>query len=152
LWERTIRFRIYEADVVPGLFQVPSYAEAILRSVIAFNRIPDDLDEAVAARMERRQVVKEGHRTFAAVIEEQALRIRYGGRATMVEQLGHLLRVMTWPNVSIGIIPADAPRDAMWPLNGFWIYDSERVITELLTAEITVRKFLDRLREPSPAA
>jgi transcriptional regulator with XRE-family HTH domain len=138
LWERTTRFRIYENDLIPGLLQVPGYAEAILRSVIAFNRIPDDLDEAVAARMERRKILGEGGRTFAVVIEEQALWRRYGSRAVMAEQLGHLLTVMTWPNVSLGIIPADVPRDAMWPLNGFWIYDSDRVITELLTAEITI--------------
>lgn len=138
LWEKTRRFRIYENDVIPGLFQTPGYAEAILRSVIAFNRIPDDLDEAVAARMERRRIVNQGGRTFAVVIEEQALHRKYGSRAARAEQLGYLLKVMTWPNVSLGIIPADADRDAMWPLNGFWIYDSERVITELLTAEITV--------------
>ncbi|MCD0453358.1 helix-turn-helix transcriptional regulator [Actinocorallia sp. API 0066] len=138
LWKRTTRFRIYESGVIPGLFQVPGYAEAVLRSVIAFNRIPDDLAEAVAARMERRRVIEEGQRTFAVVLEEQALRTRFGSRAAMAEQLGYLLTVMTRPNVSVAIIPADTPREAMPPLNGFWIYDSDRVITELLTAEITV--------------
>ncbi|MCD0450583.1 helix-turn-helix domain-containing protein [Actinocorallia sp. API 0066] len=138
LWERTTRFRLYEPAIVPGLFQAPAYAEAVLRSVISFNRIPDDLDEAVEARMYRRKVLEDRHRTFAVIIEEQALRTRYGGAAAMATQLSHLLTVMTRPNVSLGVIPSAAPRDAIWPLNGFWIYDAERVITELLTAEVTI--------------
>ncbi|WP_123661895.1 helix-turn-helix domain-containing protein [Actinocorallia herbida] len=138
LWERITRFRVYEPGLLPGLFQVPAYAEAVLRSVISFNRIPDDLVEAVEARMERRKVLDDLGRTFAVVIEEQALVTRYGGAATMATQLGHLLTVMARPNISLSIVPATAPREGMWPLNGFWIYDSERVITELLTAEVTI--------------
>jgi hypothetical protein len=26
----------------------------------------------------------------------------------------------------------------MWPVEGFWVFDSERVLVELVTAEITV--------------
>jgi transcriptional regulator with XRE-family HTH domain len=138
LWERTTRFRIYEPAVVPGLFQTGGYMTAVMQTIIAFNRIPDDLADAVQARLDRQRLIHEGSRTFAVLIEEQALRTRYGDAATMAGQLGRLLTVMTWPNVSLGIIPTGAERSGMWHLNGFWIYDSDRVITELLTAEVTV--------------
>jgi hypothetical protein len=39
--------------------------------------------------------------------------------------------------VSLGVIPFDAVR-TMWPTEGFWIFDSERVLVELVTAEVTV--------------
>ncbi|MEO5875628.1 MAG: helix-turn-helix transcriptional regulator [Streptosporangiaceae bacterium] len=139
LWERTTRFHIYESSIIPGLFQTPGYARAVLQAIVHFNRIPDDVGEAVKARIERRKVVTEGKRTFAVLIEENALYTRYGlDQHVLAEQLAYLLTVMSWPNVSLGIIPREADRTSIWPLNGFWIYDSDRVITELLTAEITI--------------
>lgn len=138
LWERTSRFRIYESAVVPGPFQTVGYTTALMQAIIGFNRIPNDLQAAVQARRDRQRLIHAPGRTFAVVIEEQVLRTRYGDMATMVEQLEHLLSVTTWPNVSFGIVPSRAVRSEMWQLNGYWIYDSEQVITELLTAEVTV--------------
>lgn len=57
----------------------------------------------------------------------------------MADQLGHLLTVSVLQQVSLGIIPTTADR-VMWPLEAFWIYDNERVVIELATAEITVRQ------------
>jgi transcriptional regulator with XRE-family HTH domain len=138
LYERTRRFRIFEPGLVPGLFQTPEYAAALMATIISFSRIPDDLAEAVAARMGRQQVVHEGGRTFAVVLEEQVLRSRFGDAEVMAGQLGRLLTEMSSPNISLGIIPASVPRDAMWPVNGFWIFDDERVISEIPSAEITI--------------
>lgn len=138
LYERTQRFRIFEPGLVPGLFQTPEYATALLTTIISFSRIPDDLTEAVAARMERQRVVHDGGRTFAVVIEEQVLRSRFGDTEVMAGQLGRLLTEMSSPNISLGIIPARASRTAMWPVNGFWIFDDERVISEVPSAEITI--------------
>ena len=57
LYERTTRFRIYEHNVIPGLFQTPEYAAAMLSFWIEFLDTPNDLDEAVAARIRRQQVI-----------------------------------------------------------------------------------------------
>ncbi|WP_433335603.1 helix-turn-helix domain-containing protein [Spirillospora sp. CA-294931] len=138
LYQRTELFRIYEPALVPGLFQTAEYARALMKMIINFSRIPDDLDEAVAARMSRQKVIREGGHRFAVVLEEQVLRSAFGDARIMAGQLGHLLSVMSMPNVSLGIIPSVALRTTMWPVNGFWIFDSDRLTTEIPSAQVTV--------------
>lgn len=139
LWERTERFRIYETSVIPGVLQTEGYITAMLRTVIAFKKLRNDLPEAVAARLERQRVMRSGARTFIVLIEQAALRVGFGGSAVMREQLAHLSAVTERPNVLLGIIPFAADRtDRLWVPKSFWIYDAERVITELLTAEVTI--------------
>ncbi|MEV0127258.1 helix-turn-helix transcriptional regulator [Dactylosporangium sp. NPDC050688] len=137
LWERTRQFRIYEAGVIPGLFQTAEYARARMRRIIEFNGIPDDLENAVRARMDRQRVVHAGDHTFAVVLEENALHARIGDTDMMAAQLAHLITVAVLPNVSVGVIPRDADR-TMWASPGFWIYDDERVIVETPSAQLTV--------------
>lgn len=136
LYERTSNFRIYEPGVVPGLLQTPAYATALMGAIIAFQQIPDDTEAAVAVRIERQRVLRRGG-TFAFLMEESALRARVADDGVMAGQLGHLLQVASLPSVSLGIIPASAPR-GMWPVEGFWILDDERVQVELVTAEVNV--------------
>ncbi|WP_433040278.1 helix-turn-helix domain-containing protein [Dactylosporangium sp. CS-033363] len=137
LWERTRQFRIYEAGVVPGLFQTPAYAKARMRRIIEFSGIPDDLEHAVQARMDRQRVVYAGGHTFAAVLEENVLHARIGDTDMMAAQLAHLISVAVLPNVSLGIIPRDIDR-IMWASPGFWIYDDARVIVETPSAQLTI--------------
>ncbi|MFC1437707.1 helix-turn-helix transcriptional regulator [Streptacidiphilus sp. N1-10] len=137
LYDRTRHFQVYEPGTIPGLFQTREYASALMGSVIAFHGMPDDLDAAVAARMVRQRVVSEGDHRIAVLLEESALRARIGGEAAMVGQLAYLLTVGMLTRVSLGIIPAAADR-TMWPTEGFWIFDDERVLVELVSAEITV--------------
>jgi len=42
LYEQTTRFRAYQSHVVPGLFQTPAYAAALLSAITAFRGIPDE--------------------------------------------------------------------------------------------------------------
>ncbi|MFI8999210.1 helix-turn-helix domain-containing protein [Streptomyces sp. NPDC053541] len=136
---RTRRFRIYEPGVVPGLLQTSAYATALMKRIVAFRRIPDDVDAAVAVRMQRQRYLRDTHRQFAVVLEETALRSRFGGPEVMAAQLGHLLTVAAFPHVSLGVIPMAAER-VMWPVEGFWIYDDAQVSVELATAEITIKQ------------
>ncbi|MEV1006039.1 DUF5753 domain-containing protein [Streptomyces sp. NPDC049881] len=137
LHERTRRFRIYEPGVVPGLLQTPDYARALMGAIIAFRGIPDDTERAVDARMARQKVLHSGDRRFAVLMEESALRARIGGPDVMAAQLGHLLVAASFPRVSLGIIPGSADR-SMWPIEGFWVFDRNRVLVELVTAEVTI--------------
>jgi hypothetical protein len=137
LYERTRRFRIYEPGAIPGLFQTEAYATALMGRIIEFIGIPNDLEEAVAARMHRQRVVRSGDHTFSVVVEEAALHARIGTAEMMVGQLGQLITVAALPNVSFGIVPPDIER-TMWSSPGFWIFDEERVIIETPTAELTV--------------
>ena len=137
LSERTTHFRIYEPGVIPGLLQTPGYATALLRSIIAFEGIPDDTEAAVAARIERQSVLHRDARTFAFLVEESALRARVADDDVMIAQYGHLIQMAVSPRVSIGIIPM-AKRRSIWPVEGFWIYDDSQVLVELVTAEVSV--------------
>ncbi|MBB5117908.1 XRE family transcriptional regulator [Streptomyces eurocidicus] len=138
LYERTKNFRGYASHVVPGLFQTPAYASALLSVIGRFHGTPDDTAEAVRARMSRARVLHEGEHRFALLVEESVLRYQIGDAATMAEQLGHLLSVMALPSVSLGVIPFGARERGMWTLETFNIFDEERVHVELLTAQVTV--------------
>src|SRR5690606_26135315 len=49
--------RDYQPQIVPGLLQTAEYAAAKLRRGIEFHQVPDDIDEAVAKRMERQRIL-----------------------------------------------------------------------------------------------
>lgn len=153
LYERTRLMRSYCSTVVPGLLQTPQYATALMSSITRFQRTPDDVADAVAARMRRNQVLHQpGHR-FMVVIEEPVLRYRIGDAAVMTGQLDRLLEVMSLPSVSLGIIPVTAGPRSMWTLEAFTIFDEERAHVELLSAQVTmtipreVRLYLDAFNE-----
>ena len=137
LYERTRLFRVYCSNVVPGLVQTPGYASALMSSITRFQGTPDDVPEAVAARMARSHVIREGDHRFSLIIEEPVLYFRVGDAEVMAGQLGYLLAVMALPSVSVGVIPAAAER-TVWPLEAFNMYDDKRVFVELLTAAVTV--------------
>lgn len=137
LYERTSFFRVYCSNVVPGLFQTPAYATALLSSISDFHRAPNDVEEAVAARMERSRVLFTGGRRFAVLIEESVLRYRIGGPETMAGQLGYLLTLMSAASISLGVIPFTASRP-VWPLETFNVFDDVRVHVELLSAAVKV--------------
>ncbi len=92
LYERTQHVRAYEPGVIPGLLQTAPYARALMGAIIAFQRIPDDTDAAVAARIERQKVLYQSGHTFAFLVEESVLRARIAPDDVMAGQLGHLLQ------------------------------------------------------------
>ncbi|RKN76085.1 XRE family transcriptional regulator [Streptomyces klenkii] len=137
LFERTRAFRIYCSNVVPGVLQTHAYATALMSAITDFHRIPNDVAEAVDARLARSHVVREGDHRFALLVEETVLRHRVGDAATMAGQLGYLLSVMAYPSVSLGVIPFSAPR-RMWMIETFSVYDDVIAQVELLTAQVNV--------------
>lgn len=139
LYERTKLFRIYEHNVIPGLFQTAEYSAAMLSFWIKFLGAANDLEEAVAARMERQRVMYKGAKRFAVVLEQQALRTWFGSAETQAGQLDRLLAVMSLPNVSIGIVPMMTERVAVGS-TGFWIFDDILVALETPTASIEVTR------------
>ncbi|GGU41204.1 transcriptional regulator [Streptomyces albospinus] len=137
LWERTQRFRIYSPWLIPGPVQTSSYIKALLTSIRDRRGLVDDVPAAVAVRMEKQKVVYGNHK-FAILLEESVLRCRIGGSDVLAGQLGYLLSAMALPSVSIGIIPQDADRSNLWPVEGFFLYDDEIVNVELVSAHLTV--------------
>lgn len=139
LYERTARFRIYEHNVIPGLFQTPAYCAAMLSFWIGFLETPQDMDAAVASRMERQKVIFDAGKRFTVVLEEQALRTWFGTAEVQAAQLGRLLEMMSVPTVSLGIIPLMRERTAVASA-GFWIFDDSLAALETPTASIEVTR------------
>ncbi|EST31598.1 XRE family transcriptional regulator [Streptomyces roseochromogenus subsp. oscitans DS 12.976] len=129
--------RSYVSNVVPGFFQTPAYATALMETITDFQGTPNDVPEAVAARVARSRFLYEGGHRFVVLMEECVLRYRLGDAETMAAQLRHLLTVMPLASVSLGIIPFTARR-SMWPLEAFYLYDDRHLVVETLTAEVNV--------------
>lgn len=137
-FRRHRRIKVYSASVVPGFLQTFAYAQALLSTIARFNGVPDHADAAAAARLEWVQLVHEPGRTFAFLIEESVLHYRVGAPEDMADQLVHLLTAMTWPAVSVGVIPMTAQRPDIWVQETFSLFDDARANVELLTAEINI--------------
>lgn len=137
LYERTRLFRGYENTVIPGLFHTAEYAAAIFTFWNKFLDLPGDVDDAVAARMDRQRVLYTGNRRFVFVLEEQTLYTRVGNIDVMAGQLDRVLAVMSLPRVSLGIIPSSGQRHCL-AQGSFWIFDEERVKVEGISAGLDI--------------
>ncbi|WP_324194044.1 DUF5753 domain-containing protein [Nocardia blacklockiae] len=136
LAQQTNLMRIYQPIMVPGILQTADYAAAVLRKSIDFFRIPDDLEQGVAKRLERQQVLYHGKRQFRIIMGEQALHTTVGGDDVMTGQLDRLIAVIGLPRVLVGIVPADA--ELSMATTNFVIYDNRMVLVEAITAELTI--------------
>jgi transcriptional regulator with XRE-family HTH domain len=101
------------SHIVPGLFQTPEYA----RAVIAETRPALDADEVerrMAARVVRQQAVL--HRDNApdihVVLDEAALHRRVGGEEVMMQQLAGLAKASAQPGITIQVLPFAAGASA----------------------------------------
>lgn len=136
LAERSKLMRIYQPTIVPGILQTAEYAEAILRQVADFYRLPDDVESAVSKRLERQQFLYRGERRFHILIAEQALHTTVGTREVMNGQLDRLLAVFGLPRVLLGVIPAAA--EPPMQTTNFVMFDNRMVTVEAVTAELTI--------------
>lgn len=137
LYERTAHFRVYASNVVPGMLQTADYATGLLRAITGFQGTPDDVADAVQARLKRSRVVHEGNHRFGLLLEEAVLYYRVCDGPELAAQLRYLQEVMSRPNVSLGIIPFGARR-TVWPLEAFYAFDDAQVAVETLTAEVNI--------------
>lgn len=128
--------RVYQPTLIPGLLQTAEYAAAILRRSIKFHQIPDDLDEGVAMRLDRQQILYRGDRRFHILMGEPALYNNVGGPSVMAGQLDRLLAAMGLPRVNFGIVPLNA--ELPMQLTNFVMFDERRVTVEAITAELTI--------------
>jgi transcriptional regulator with XRE-family HTH domain len=140
LWERTAQFRIYSGWLVPGPLQTADYIRSVLKSIVVQRAVYDDVETTVPIRLERQAVLNKPDKSFAVLVEEQTLRNRIGGSAVMAGQLGHLLAASTLRNLSLGIVPQNVDRTAMWPVEAFTMFGDSHVGVELVSSYLTVTK------------
>lgn len=137
LYERTTLFRVYEHTVFPGLFHTAEYAAALLSYWVDVMGIPNDVDAAVAIRLERQKVLHQRPKRFVFLLAEQVLRTRVGSTEVMAGQLGNTLAVLSLPSVSVGVIPSTAERSA-WSQVAFWMFDDVQVNVDTVSAGLQI--------------
>jgi Domain of unknown function (DUF5753) len=101
------QLRMFEHSLIPGLLQTEEYARSIL--AVQPNTTADELDEMVAARMDRQVVLTRTEPPLIwVVVDEAALRRQVGGAKVMREQLLHLAELSLRPNINIEVLPSSA--------------------------------------------
>ncbi|WP_368862398.1 helix-turn-helix domain-containing protein [Frankia sp. Mgl5] len=139
-WDaRTRLFRAFEATVIPGLLQTAEYARARFAESIRRLKLPNDINDAVAARVRRQEILYRPDKRFHFVLTEAALRFRLCPSEVMLGQLDRLISFSQLPNVRLGIIGFET-QYATSPWHGFWIYDTERVLIETFSAALDLRQ------------
>jgi transcriptional regulator with XRE-family HTH domain len=98
--------RTFEALLIPGLFQTPDYAAAVLRGSRVLT--DEDIDRKVAGRIKRQEILDndDAPRVWA-VVDEAALRKRVGGPDVMSAQIRHLAAMAERPNIDIQVLRDD---------------------------------------------
>jgi transcriptional regulator with XRE-family HTH domain len=113
--------RTYEAQVIPGLLQIPEYTRAVFTGTNAY--ADAEIQRHVEARMERQAILARLYPPeYAAIIDEAALRRPAGSIEVMKEQLQHLVHMATRQHVSMHVLPFAAGMHAA-NLGGFQIME-----------------------------
>ncbi|WP_431873114.1 helix-turn-helix domain-containing protein [Nocardiopsis eucommiae] len=99
-----VRIRSYEALLIPGLLQTPSYAAAIFEASQIVP--PEDTQRKVESRMARRGVLDApSGPQLVCVIDEAALRRVVGSAKVMAEQLRFLVGMAAHYKVTLLVVP-----------------------------------------------
>ncbi|MFJ8081760.1 Scr1 family TA system antitoxin-like transcriptional regulator [Streptomyces sp. NPDC096205] len=98
----------YQAQVVYGLLQTEEYARALLETGLKGN-----VDESVAARMERQRILEREQPPLALVVLDEAVLHRpIGSPEIMRRQLDHLLSFRNQRWVRVQVLPFEAGEHA----------------------------------------
>ncbi len=90
---------------IPGLLQTPDHARAVFQSAAQPMRAYD-VEHRLSHRMKRQGVLhRENPVPYAAIIHEAALRMEFGGLATVRGQLEHLITMSEMDNITIRVVP-----------------------------------------------
>lgn len=138
---------------VPGLLQTPDYARDVFRSQAELLGVPsDDIDAAVAARIERQRILYDSTKQIDILITESALWYPVSDSAVLAGQLDRLSSLTALSTLRLGVLPAGTRVPHLLP-HGFWILD-DHVLVETVSDELRIddpdqvaiyRRLLDRL-------
>ncbi|WP_225945816.1 helix-turn-helix domain-containing protein [Plantactinospora soyae] len=101
---RAIALRWFGPAYVPGLLQTETYA----RATLAGERLtPDEVDQLVAARLERQSILTKERPPLITAVLDQAVIERGAEEAAsmMSEQLARILTCAQMPNVQLQVVP-----------------------------------------------
>ena len=122
------RLRSFELVVVPGLLQTEGYARAVLSTRVGATE--DEIDEAVAARLARQQILERDQPPeLWAILDEGVLRRPVGAPDVMRGQLTHLAGMARRPHIVVQVIPLAAGAHQGLDGGAFVIADFEDAAT-----------------------
>ncbi|MDQ2883994.1 MAG: helix-turn-helix transcriptional regulator [Actinomycetota bacterium] len=134
---KTRLFRAFEPTFIPGLLQTIEYARARFAQSITLFKVRNDINEAVAARVQRQEILYRPDKRFHFVLTEATLRYRLCPPEIMLGQLDRLISFSALPNVKLGIIGFEMAY-VVAPAHGFWLLDNDRVMVETFSAELNL--------------
>ena len=136
---RTTLYRSFEPAVVPGLLQTPEFARALFSRAVLVHKVPNDVNDAVAKRMQRQEMLYRTDKAFHFVITEATLRYRLCSPDIMLGQLDRLVSLTSLRNVKLGVIGYET-QYVVDPRHGFMIYNADLVRVETYSAELNLRQ------------
>jgi transcriptional regulator with XRE-family HTH domain len=136
---RTKLYRSFEPAVVPGLLQTAEFARALFSRAVMVHRVPNDVNDAVAKRMQRQEMLYRTDKAFHFVLTEATLRYRLCSVEIMLGQLDRLVALTSLRNVRLGVIGYET-QYVVDPRHGFMIYNAELVRVETYSAELNLRQ------------
>ncbi|MFD7918784.1 helix-turn-helix domain-containing protein [Streptomyces sp. NPDC059740] len=102
--------RTYQLGVIPGLLQTGEYARELMGAIGMADAVEERVDALVEVRLARQAVLTRDHPLdLWAVISEGVLHTRCVGEGVMRDQLSRLLMLAKRPNITIQVLPIDAP-------------------------------------------
>jgi transcriptional regulator with XRE-family HTH domain len=132
------RIRNFQTFLIPGLLQTPGYARSRVQETVRVQGTdPAKVDEAVAARMRRQEIIYDTIKTFEFIIMDAALRYLLCPPEVMRGQLDRLMGVLGLSHITLGIIPPGREL-AVTPYVGFLMVD-DIVVVETFTGADTIR-------------
>jgi transcriptional regulator with XRE-family HTH domain len=136
---KTKLYRSFEPAVVPGLLQTPEYARALFSRAVTVHRVPNDVTDAVAKRMQRQEMLYRTDKAFHFVITEGTLRNRVCSVDILLGQLDRLVSLTSLRNVRLGVIGYET-QYVVDPRHGFMMYNADLVRVETYSAELNLRQ------------
>lgn len=105
LEENALKVLMLSTSTVPGPFQTPKFAQALLENG-TIKDDPDQIQRVLGGRKIRARALREGSGPDVSVtIEATVFDHLVGGEAVMAGQLAHLLELAKLPKVEIRILP-----------------------------------------------
>ncbi|WP_055490408.1 helix-turn-helix transcriptional regulator [Streptomyces sp. TP-A0356] len=141
--------RVYEPQVITGLLQTRSYAEALIHGALP-ETSPADIEKRVQVRMRRQERIAAENNPLRlwVVLDEATLRRVVGNNLVMREQLEHLAEMSRLPHVTVQVLPFEV--GAHPGLNGQYAIlefadtaDSSVVYLEGVTSDLYLEKAPD---------
>ncbi len=154
---QSTRIAEFQPAMISGLLHTAEYAREMLHMACgppSFGADDEAIEQMIAKRMQRQQVLYQHGKQVQVVMLEGALRSRVVSAPTLAGQLDRLLAVTGLAALELGIIPF-AAAVPVYPLSGFRLYD-DLVIVESMVGEQQLadadsvaryEKYLEQLRE-----